>query len=154
MRYLFAVVALYIGLRMIKKGYDMTQDQELFMAKTMYGEARGESLAGKQAVGNVIMNRVDAGSWYGASIKDVVLKPYQFSCWNSNDPNRKIIDNVSIQTLESTMCLPLARQIIAGDLPDITGGATHYHAKSIIPSWASKMKRTAIIGNHIFYKEV
>ena len=154
MRYLFAVVALYIGLRMIKKGYDMTQDQELYMAKTMWGEARGEGLAGMQAVGNVIMNRVDAGSWYGASIKDVVLKPYQFSCWNSNDPNRAKIDALTVSQLESSMALPLARQIIAGDLPDITGGATHYHAKSITPSWASKMKRTAMIGNHIFYKEV
>ena len=154
MRYLFATIARYIGLRMIKKGYDMTQGQEIYMAKTMWGEARGEGLAGMQAVGNVIMTRVDAGSWYGASVKDVVLKPYQFSCWNANDPNRAKIDALTEAQLESSMAWPLARQIIGVTLPDITGGATHYHANSITPKWAASMKKTAIIGNHIFYKEV
>lgn len=153
MRYLLATIALYIGLRMIKKGYDMTQDQEVYLAKTMWGEARGEGLTGMQAVGNVIMNRVNAGSWYGASIKDVVLKPYQFSCWNANDPNRAKIDALTMNDLESSLALPLARQIIDGVVPDITGGATHYHAKSVKPYWADSMIKTAVIGNHIFYRE-
>jgi spore germination cell wall hydrolase CwlJ-like protein len=100
------------------------------------------------------LNRVDAGSWYGASIKDVVLKPWQFSCWNANDPNRKVIEGLTAQQLAANGSLGIARQLIAGILPDITGGATHYHAKSIKPSWAAKMQRTVTIGNHIFYKEV
>lgn len=154
MRYLIAIVALYAGFRLIKKGYDLTQGQDIYLAKTMWGEARGEGVRGMQAVGNVVMNRVNAGSWYGASVKDVVLKPYQFSCWNSSDPNRSIIEPMTEQQLFANGSLTLARQIIDGRLKDITGGATHYHAKSVKPSWASKMEKTATIGNHIFYKEV
>ena len=154
MRYLIAAIALYGAFRLFKKGYDMTQDQDVYLAKTMWGEARGEGALGMQAVGNVVMNRVNAGSWYGASIKDVVTKKYQFSCWNENDPNRAIIDAITPQQLSLNGTLAIARQVIAGTLPDITGGATHYHAKNIKPSWASSMKKTATIGNHIFYKEV
>lgn len=153
MRYLFALIAAYVGFRLVKKGYDMTQGQDVYMAKTMWGEARGEGARGMQAVGNVIMNRVNAASWYGASIKDVVLKKWQFSCWNETDPNRKVIEPLTEQQLAANGSLSIARQVISGMLPDITGGATHYHAKGIRPSWASSMKKTATIGNHIFYRE-
>lgn len=154
MRYLIAAIALYGAFRLFKKGYDMTQDQELYLAKTMWGEARGEGARGMQAVGNVVMNRVNAGSWYGASVKDVVLKPWQFSCWNFKDPNRIIIENMTAQQLAANGTLAIAHNVISGKLPDITGGATHYHNKNITPYWVSKMKKTAQIGNHIFYREV
>lgn len=153
MRYLLAIAVLYVGLRLVKKGYDMTQGQDVWLAKTMWGEARGEGARGMQAVGNVVMNRVNAGSWYGASIKDVVLKPYQFSAWNTNDPNRSVIENMTAQQLALNGSLAIARQVIAGTLPDITGGATHYHAKNVNPAWSRSMNRTATIGNHIFYRE-
>ena len=57
------------------------------MARTAWGEARGEGKEGMQAVLNVIMNRVQAGSWYGATPKEVCQKPAQFSVWNKSDPN-------------------------------------------------------------------
>ena len=153
MRFLIAIIAGYLGFRMIKKGYDMTQGQDVYLAKTIWGEARGEGARGMQAVANVVMNRVNAGSWYGASVKDVVLKKWQFSCWNDNDPNKAIIENLSERQLALNGSLAIARQVMNGSLPDITGGATHYHAKSIVPSWAASMQKTAVIGNHIFYKE-
>lgn len=145
---------LYIGLiyaayRLLKKGYDMTDDQIDYMARTVYGEARGEGTRGMQAVANVIMNRVKAGGWYGASIKDVVLKPYQFSCWNANDPNREKILNATPSQLKQARVI--SEQVIEGILPDITNGATNYHAKSVKPYWAASMTKTATIGNHIFY---
>lgn len=58
----------------------MTNDDEQidYMARTMWGEARGEGATGMRAVGHVIMNRVKAGSWYGATPKDVVLKNGSF----------------------------------------------------------------------------
>lgn len=145
---------LYIGLiyaayRFAKKGVDMLDDQEMYLARTIYGEARGEGERGMHAVANVIMNRVKKGGWYGASVKDVVLKPYQFSCWNANDPNRSIILNATEQQLAQATAI--AKRAIAGNLPDITGGAINYHAKSVNPYWAASMTKTATIGNHIFY---
>lgn len=153
MRAVLALLGIYIGYRLVKKGYDMTQGQDIYLAKTIWGEARGEGLQGMQAVANVVMNRVNAASWYGASIKDVVLKPYQFSCWNENDPNRAKIDKLSIEDLAASGALNVARQVISGKLKDITGGATNYHATSVNPAWAEKMTKTVQIGNHIFYKE-
>lgn len=130
----------------------MTQDQTTYLAKTIWGEARGEGYKGMQAVGNVILNRVSRGGWYGASVKDVVLKPYQFSCWNENDINRSKIENLSFNDLQKSRAYEIAQKLINGKLGDITNGATHYHAKNIIPYWASSMSKTAEIGNHIFYK--
>ncbi|MDY6408142.1 MAG: cell wall hydrolase [Pseudomonadota bacterium] len=59
------------------------------LAKTLYGEARGEGISGLEAVANVILNRVKHPCWWGKSIQEVCLKPMQFSCWNTDDPNRK-----------------------------------------------------------------
>ena len=153
MRVILAILGIYVGYRLVKKGYDMTQDQDVYLAKTIWGEARGEGLRGMQAVANVVMNRVNAASWYGASIKDVVLKPQQFSCWNANDPNRAKIDKLSLEDLAASGALNVARQVISGQLKDITGGATNYHATSVNPAWTAKMTKTVQIGNHVFYKE-
>lgn len=149
-RTIVIIAAIYLAYRVIKKGYDMTDDQLDYMARTIYGEARGEGSKGMQAVANVIMNRVNAGSWYGASIKDVCLKPYQFSCWNNDDPNRQIIMNATPAQLATARAI--AEKVVNGNLPDITGGATHYHATSIAaPYWTASMRKTATIGHHIFY---
>ncbi len=129
----------------------MTDDQTDYLARTIWGEARGEGARGMQAVGNVILNRVSRGGWYGASIKDVVLKPYQFSAWNAADPNRQKMLNATDADLRQARTIAL--QLQAGTLPDITGGATNYHATSVSPAWAKKMTKTVQIGNHIFYKE-
>jgi len=128
----------------------MTDNQTDYLARTMWGEARGEGAHGMQAVGNVILNRVKAGSWYGASIKDVVLKPYQFSAWNINDPNRAKMLNATDKDLAQAR--RIAEQLISGSLGDITGGATNYHATNVSPTWVQKMTKTVQIGNHIFYR--
>lgn len=149
-RTVLIIAAIYIIYRVVKKGYDMTEDQTDIMARTIYGEARGEGQQGMQAVANVIMNRVKAGSWYGASVKDVCLKPYQFSCWNDNDVNKLIITQATDAQLKPAR--KIAEQAIAGTLQDITGGATHYYADSIAaPYWAASMTQTAKIGHHIFF---
>ncbi len=153
MRVILAILGIYVGYRLVKKGYDMTQGQDIYMAKTIWGEARGEGAQGMQAVANVIMNRVDRGGWYGASVKDVVLKPLQFSCWNANDPNRAKIDRLTEADLATSGALTIARQVMNGQLPDITGGATEYHSIRIKPNWNwDKLEKTVQIGNHVFYR--
>ena len=148
-KYLIITYLIYL---ILKKGYDMTQDQTTYLAKTLWGEARGEGKRGMQAVGNVVLNRVKKAGWFGASVKDVVLKPYQFSCWNKADPNRAKLDNLTFAELKSSGAYEVAENLINGKLPDITGGATHYHAKNVTPYWAKSMTKTTEIGNHVFYK--
>jgi N-acetylmuramoyl-L-alanine amidase len=38
-----------------------------------------------------------------------------------------------------------------GTVPDITSGATHYHATYVKPYWAKHFKETGKYGSHVFY---
>ena len=45
----------------------------------------------------------------------------------------------------------IARIMIDGGPRNLTGGATHYHANWVNPSWAREFPQTAEIGTHLFY---
>lgn len=131
------------------------------LARTIYGEARGEPLAGKEAVAAVIMNRVKRAKrspllnyWWGADVISVCQKPWQFSCWNATDPNREKILSVTAENRSFKSCLKVAERAISGDLSDPTEGATHYHTKAILPPWARRKTPSAEIGNHLFYNDI
>lgn len=123
------------------------------VARTIWGEARNQGQAGMQAVGAVIQNRVKKGGWWGTTPEEVCKKKYQFSCWLDSDPNKDKLLAVTETDAQFKQAMNIAKQVVAGTLPDNTGGATHYHTKSISPAWAAKMIKTATIGDHIFYKE-
>ena len=55
----------------------------VWFALCIYFEAMGEQQEGQVAVGHVIMNRVEKT---GKSMKDVIIKPWQFSWLNQNRP--------------------------------------------------------------------
>jgi hypothetical protein len=117
---------------------------------------------GMQAVLNVLMNRAKGDF---NKVKKLVLAPKQFSMWNGiKDPvtfsinlGKKIRDK-EIDGKNKTMYLKaagLVDQAMKGTLKDITGGAQFYFNPSVVsPSWAKKMKKTASIGRHDFYKFV
>lgn len=122
------------------------------VARTIWGEARGEGERGMHAVANVIMNRARVGGWWGNSPVEVCLKPAQFSAWNRNDPNFDFARKVTTQDPQFRLALQIAGRAIAGTLDDITGGATHYFNPNVVlPSWASALTRLTDIGNHRFY---
>lgn len=125
------------------------------LARTIWGEARGQGLEGMRAVAAVIVNRARRGGWWGASIVEVCLKPGQFSCWNVGDPNRpKMLAATIDQSPMFAEALAIARTAVRGDLADPTGGATHYHTRYIAPGWAASGQVSARIGTHIFYTGV
>ncbi|MDR1234008.1 MAG: cell wall hydrolase [Holosporales bacterium] len=134
----------------------MNNDTEI-MAKTIYGEARGEykkpncGINSLIAVGNVIMNRHGES---GESIEKVCLKPRQFSCWNDGDINRQLVLNPPIGDVIYILCLSVAQNLIDGKIKDITNGANHYHSKNIkkIPHWAEGKNPVYSVGNHIFFR--
>ena len=133
---------------------DMTVD---VLARTIYGEARGQSKEGLKAVANVVINRVKIAEkrnsyWWGNNIIQVCQKPYQFSCWNRTDPNLKIITNVTTNNKTFAQCVHIASLAAEGDLKDNTKGATHYHAHYVSPYWAKDVIPVKTIGDHIFYK--
>lgn len=130
------------------------------LARTIFGEARGEPVRGKEAVAAVIMNRVRraraAGGtyWWGATVEDVCRRPWQFSCWNDADPNRAKIESVPTDNRVFQSCQRIARRALAGTLADPTDGATHYHAKMVNPPWARGRAPSAEIGQHLFYSDI
>lgn len=127
-------------------------DEEDTLARTVWGEARGEGKRGMQAVACVVMNRVNSPvTWWGRTINSVCLSAMQFSCWNMADPNRPKVLAVTEDDALFRDALAIARQARKGALTDITNGATHYHTKAIDPYWAEKLTKTADISNHIFY---
>ena len=131
---------------------DLT-DVEL-LTRLIWGEARGESTQGKIAVACVARNRVEKNGWFGRGYKGVILKPWQFSCFNDNDPNLPKLIDPDPEDEAVKECRAIADQVIDG-LPDVTGGATHYYATWMKepPGWAKQMTETTRIGRHVFLKE-
>jgi spore germination cell wall hydrolase CwlJ-like protein len=130
------------------------------LARTLWGEARGESSAGMEAVGWTIRNRVFDGrknSWWGEGYAGVCQKPWQFSCWNANDPNSPYLKGAkSIPAGEYKKALAAAMAVVNGSVPDPTNGATHYYATTMPkpPAWVKGAKQTLKLGGHIFFKDV
>lgn len=127
------------------------------LARTLWGEARGEGMTGMQAVACVILNRAEAarrlgGYWWGNNVLQVCQKPYQFSCWNKGDPNYAKLISVTAEDMYFATAIRVARRAMLGFLKDETRGATHYHLRSIAPEWAKGKTPSAVIGRHIFYK--
>lgn len=128
------------------------------VALTIYGEARGESIAGQCAVGSVIRNRKlkSEKPW-----NDICLAPMQFSCWNEDDPNypmllaiaEKLIKGNSPEELREVIWIAMG--IVDGSAKDETNGARNYLTKNLFhsekaPSWAKSMVNSITIGNHVF----
>lgn len=113
---------------------------------TIHAEARGEPLAGQIAVGEVIRNRAKR---HVASIAAVVLKPNQFSCWSTRDPNRLVAATMDDDQLAvSAWDVSLQSNTVQG--------STLYYATSISPpAWVSSpaVHFIAQIGAHRFYTE-
>jgi len=131
------------------------------MARTIWAEARGEGVAGMEAVAAVIINRVKADlgndgkpDWWGEGVAGVCRKPWQFSCWNAHDPNRDKLLTVTDRDPWFRHALEIARRAIAGELPDPTGGATHYLVDRLadVTEWAKGRAPVAKIGGHWFYR--
>lgn len=130
----------------------MTERDYEIMAKTIFGEARGEERTGQLAVACCIFNRFKSKKWFSASsVAGVCQKPYQFSCWNKSDPNAQKIANLSYATYSKYF------DVIKEALEfDITNGATHYYAPKSCPKpkWAEGKKPCYICGNHEFFKDI
>ena len=123
------------------------------VARTAWGEARGEGVDGMHGVINVIATRAANPRWWGDDFASVCLRPYQFSCWLPTDPNRAQLLAVTEEDPQFCRALALADFAMLGELNDITGGADSYFAiGSDLPAWAVGRKPTAVIGNQKFYR--
>ena len=120
------------------------------LALCIYREARGESIDGKRGVAHVIANRANQPSWWNSPAADyptlwhaTILKPWQFSSFNSNDPNSNKWPHDDDPAW--TECLSVASGVYLGmDMPDPTDGAQYYYDTSIgwPKAWGSESEYT------------
>jgi hypothetical protein len=121
------------------------------LAEALYFEARGEAVEGIFAVAEVILNRVDSHR-YPDTICGVVHqgtgKRYQCQFTYTCDGRKEVIT----EPAAFEMVGKVARLMLDGKPRTLTGGATHYHTKSVAPRWSRAFPRTTTIGYHHFYR--
>jgi len=122
------------------------------LSEALYFEARGESVRGMFAVGEVIMNRVDSNN-YPDTLCNVINQGTgrKYACqftYTCDGKPETIGEPRSWERVGK-----VARILIDGAPRVLTGGATHYHTKAVNPSWAQRYPRTAEIGFHYFYRQ-
>jgi spore germination cell wall hydrolase CwlJ-like protein len=118
-------------------------DEQQCLAVAVYFEAKGEPLDGQLAVAEVVLNRVERGR-FGQGICAVVKAPKQFSFVRAG----RMPTPSDAQAWKTAQAIALIA--VSDGWPDIVADATHFHATRVNPGW--KMRRVALIGNHIFYR--
>lgn len=138
--------------------YGLTNDYHC-LASNIYWEARNQSLSGKLAVGQVVLNRVD-NKRFPDTICDVVkqtkfypsgkidLHDCQFS-WYCDGRSDVPYEHEKSSYEES---FELAVQLLEERPMDFTEGATHYHSTKVNPYWADSLEKITRIDDHIFYR--
>lgn len=131
-------------------GNDRQRASDCMTAAIAY-EAGNEPLDGKQAVAEVILNRLRMPP-YPKTVCGVVFAgsarttgcQFTFTCDGS------LRRHLSERTLAAARAV--AEQALDGLAPDRVSGATHYHADYVSPYWRSSLVRVVKLGAHIFYR--
>ena len=122
------------------------------LARTVWGEDRGGGQKGMTAVAWVIKNRIAHPGWWGRDVNTVCKAKEQFDCWNTSDPNYPKLLAATPSDPSFALALRIAEEVLNGVIPDPTGGATSYYAKTIAaPYWAKGRTPTADIGGQLYF---
>lgn len=122
------------------------------LAEALYFEARGESVEGMFAVGEVILNRVDNARFPNtlcAVINQGTGRKYACQFTYTCDGHAEVIHEPAAWARVGKV----ARLLIDGAPRTLTNGATHYHTRAVNPNWAQVYSRTTTIGSHHFYRQ-
>ena len=131
------------------------------LAANIYHEARGESITGQIAVGNVVLSRVDDSRFpdtvcavvYSASVdRTTNLLRCQFSWYCDEIENTIVFGNV-LDEAAFAQAAKVSLLMLGGVLADNTEGSTHYYNHtSVFPTWAALYTPTVVIGSHTFLR--
>lgn len=122
------------------------------LARTIWGEARGQGTHAMEAVACVVMNRAKNPRWWGTTVEEVCRANLQFSCWNKDDPNLPKLLDVTGTDPQFTQARAIAANAMLGGLEDFTRNSDSYYDTSIPPpSWAKDKTPNIYLGNMRFY---
>jgi spore germination cell wall hydrolase CwlJ-like protein len=120
------------------------------MTAAIYYEAGFESLAGRRAVAQVVINRL-RNPLFPKSVCGVVFQrseaggcQFTFTCDGAlgRPP----------QPEAWTDAREVAVAALHGYVMKQVGNATHYHADYVAPYWSPTLVKVAVVGQHIFYR--
>ena len=122
------------------------------LAQAIYYEARSEPEDGQRAVAQVVLNRVRHPAWPNSVCGVVYQGPavagggcqFTFTCDGSLRFRAYGEDWLRARRL--------AAEALAGRVYAPVGLSTFYHANYVLPAWAPRLLKTAVIGNHLFYR--
>lgn len=121
------------------------------LTSAVYHEARSEPVDGQRAVAQVVLNRVRHPA-FPASVCGVVFQgsqrrtgcQFSFTCDGSLAKRR--------EPGAWGRARRIAEEALDGGVFAPIGNATHYHTTAILPYWAPSLRRSAVVGSHIFYR--
>ena len=121
------------------------------LALNIFKEARGEPIAGQQAVALVTLNRVREKGLDGDICK-TVFEPGQFAWTATDTANGVLLPGKRPDRRSDEWQQVYAVAIESLTMRDFTKGATYFHEIKSRPSWVSSMQHVGRWGNHDFYK--
>ena len=128
---------------------DQTRDLDC-LTQAVYFEARGEGLAGMQAVAQVVLNRVRHPAFpktvCGVVFQGAAGGGCQFSFACDGSMNRGVEQGAWRRSRD------VAAKALGGYVMTTVGNATHFHTVEVNPSWRANMLRVAQVGTQIFYR--
>ncbi len=134
------------------------------LARTLHAEAAGCALRGVEALAALIIRRarmamacevastrfahgaVAVGE--AAMVVAVCQAPFQFGCWRQGGAAWEAAPDSDALA----MCRRVAIRALAGSLPDLAPGATHWHALHAMPAWALGRMPVAETGGLALYR--
>ena len=143
------------------------EDEIEVLARTIFGEARGEPVEGQIAVAYCIVHRAQIAKEYvsrtlhrhplygNGTIRAACQAPLQFSCWNDGDPTKARMLAVTLADPAYRCAHDIAEKVIKGEAEDGLPGTTHYFNPDVVaaPKWAAGLPYTTI-GHHRFFRDV
>jgi hypothetical protein len=122
------------------------------LSEAVYYEARSESEGGQRAVAQVVLNRVRHAA-YPSTVCGVVYQgpmragggcQFTFTC-DGSLAHRPAGEGW-------LRARRIAAEALAGSVYAPVGLATHYHTHQVLPVWAWRLAKLAVVGNHNFYR--
>lgn len=128
------------------------------LTRTILSEAGSQGPLGMAAVAAVVKNRMQKR---GMSAGDVVLEQNQFEPFNGGAGNPNDPMKWDANSPRYAQARKIAQGVMSGDLPDFSGGATHFANVATVRQrngggvgnhgWINDRNRTAQIGGHTFF---
>jgi spore germination cell wall hydrolase CwlJ-like protein len=137
-------------------GVHISEEDMKWLALNIYFEARNDTMAGKIAVGQVVLNRAENAN-FPNTVRQVVqharlpgLHRCQFSWYCDGKRDEPNLRNRFEE--EAWYESQVAARIVAEGMFKDYIQATHYHAVTVYPEWANDLEFIRQVGLHRFYE--